>query len=362
MAPLREAAAFPTETRSAQSWSEVPWRCIALRVVNSAGPGERSTSSDTVGGTARLMFYSLLAISLMALDYRGQYVERFRGVASHLVEPVFWAVDIPFSSAESITASWRDRAENRRRIAELELQVTGARARLGRLADLESENAQLRLLLETARRTKHEFIAAEVASVDLDPFAHRILVRRGRADGIRPGMPVIDSRGVLGQVDQVLVGMSQVILISDPDHALPVQILPSGERTIAYGSGSLDRLRLTDLPMNARVGPGDLVVTSGIGGRFPPGLPVARIGSVQRQPGQAFATAIAAPLSAMDRNRLVLILEPAPRRQDETPAEPPASETGPTAPTGQPADQDAAVQQLQDENAETTESDEDRNP
>ncbi len=330
--------------------------------MNSPGPGDRGTASDTIGGTARLMFYSLLAISLMALDYRGQYVERFRSVASHLVEPMFWAVDIPFSSAHRITASWRDRAETRRRISELELEIARARARLGRLTDLESENAQLRLLLETARRSDQEFIAAELASVDLDPFAHRILVRRGRGDGIRTGMPVIDARGVLGQVDQVLVGMSQVILISDPDHALPVQILPSGERTIAYGSGSLGRLRLTDLPMNAQVYPGDLVVTSGIGGRFPSGLPVARIGSVQRQPGQAFATALAAPLSSMDRNRLVLILKAASQAGEDRSAEDPVSGTKWNSSLMQPPEQDVAAPPAENGDAEPTAPPEDQGP
>lgn len=324
--------------------------------------GTGGTVSDTIGGTARLMFYSLLAISMMALDYRGQYVERFRTVASHLVEPIFWAIELPFSSAERIATSWRDRAETGQRIAELELAIVKARARLGRLTDLESENAQLRILLETARRTDQDVIAAEVASVDLDPFAHRILVRRGRGDGIRPGMPVIDSRGVLGQVEQVLLGMSQVILISDPDHALPVQILPSGERTIAYGSGSLDRLRLTDLPMNAQVDRGNLVVTSGIGGRFPPGLPVARIGSIQRQPGQAFATAIAAPLSAMDRNRLVLILESAPRADENAPVQDSGAESGPDSPAGQAAEDAAAAQEPADENAAAAEPAEDEDP
>lgn len=280
--------------------------------MNGPGTGERGTTYDTVGGTARLMFYSLLAISLMALDYRGRYVERIQAVAAQLVEPIYWAVDLPSSGAESISTAWRDRVETERKMDELELDLARARARLGRLDDLESENEQLRAILATARRIDQEFIAAELASVDLDPFAHRIMVRRGRADGIEPGMPVVDAYGVLGQVDQVLSKMSRIILVSDPDHALPVQILPGGERTIAYGSGSLDRLRLTDLPMNASVEPGDLIVTSGIGGRFPSGLPVARVESVQRQPGQAFATAYAAPLSAMDRNRLVLILRALP--------------------------------------------------
>lgn len=271
---------------------------------------ERATTFDTVSGTARLMFYSLLAISLMSLDYRGQYVDRIRTLAGHLVEPVFWAVDLPFSGVERIAATWQDRAEARDRIRALELRLARARARLSRLPDLETENAQLRAVLETARRTQQEFIAAELAGIDLDPFAHRLIVRRGRFDGIRRGMPVIDARGVIGQVERVFSQLSQVILISDPDHALPVQILPGGERTIAYGSGSLDRLRLTDLPMNTAAQPGDLVVTSGIGGRFAPGLPVARIESLNRQPGQAFATANAKPLAAMDRNRLVLILKP----------------------------------------------------
>jgi len=332
--------------------------------VKGPGNGDRGTASDTVGGTARLMFYSLLAISLMALDYRGQYVERFRTVASHLVEPIFWAIELPFSSAERIAGSWRDRAETRNRIAELELEIAKARAHLGRLADLESENAQLRTLLDTARRTDQEFIAAELASIDLDPFAHRILVRRGRGDGIRPGMPVIDSRGVLGQVDRVLVGMSQVILISDPDHALPVQILPSGERTIAYGSGSLDRLRLTDLPMNAQVDPGDMVVTSGIGGRFPPGLPVARIGSVQRQPGQAFATAFAAPLSAMDRNRLVLIIKIAAQTGQDASSEQASEQATPESDpaTGQPMEDEAATRPPEGGDAGVAPPVEDENP
>lgn len=286
--------------------------------MNGAGAGNRTTAYDTVGGTARLMFYALLAISLMALDYRGQYLERFRTLAGHLVEPVFWAVDLPWSGIESTADILRDRAESGRRIAELELDLMQARARLGLLSDLQSENAQLRTVLDTARRIEQEFIAAELTGVDLDPFAHRIMVRRGRADGIRQGMPVVDARGVLGQVDQVMTGMSQIILISDPDHALPVQILPGGERTIAYGSGSPDRLRLTDLPMNAGVNPGDLIVTSGIGGRFPAGLPVARVESVQRQAGQPFATARATPLAAMARNRLVLILKAVPPADDDS--------------------------------------------
>jgi rod shape-determining protein MreC len=271
-------------------------------------PGDRGPGGAAASGTARLMFYALLAISLMALDHRGGYVERVRALADRAVEPLFWAVDFPFSGFRAIAAHFRDQAELSRRLTAMEAELDRARARLSRLDDLRIENARLRGLLETARRLDAEFIAAELASVDLDPFAHRVLVRRGHRAGVRRGMPVIDDTAVLGQVDRVYTHFAQIILISDPDHALPVQVLPGGERTIAYGSGSLDRLRLTDLPMNARMAPGDLVVTSGIGGRFPAGLPVARIEEVTRRPGRAFASATATPLAAMDRNRIVLIL------------------------------------------------------
>jgi rod shape-determining protein MreC len=274
-------------------------------------PGERTPGGGAAGGTARLMFYALVAISLMALDYRGGYVDRMRALAERAVEPLFWAVDLPFAGIDAVSERFRGQARLSQRVATLEAELGRARARLARLDDLRLENARLRSLLDTARRLDTEFIAAELAHVDLDPFAHRVLVRRGHHAGVRQGMPVIDDTAVLGQVDGVYRHFAQIILISDPDHALPVQILPGGERTIAYGSGSLDRLRLTDLPMNARMAPGDLVVTSGIGGRFPAGLPVARIEEVTRRPGRAFATATAAPLAAMDRNRVVLILREA---------------------------------------------------
>lgn len=303
--------------------------------MNSAGTGDRATTFESAGGTARLMFYALLAITLMALDYRGHYVERFQSIAGQLVEPIFWAVDLPFSGVERLSVAWRERNRVARRVDELELELARARARLGRLQDLTLENAQLRALLETRRRTEHDFVAAELANIDLDPFAHRLMVRRGRSDGIQPGMPVVDARGVLGQVDQVFTRLSRIVLITDPDHALPVQILPGGERTIAYGSGSLDLLRLTDLPMNADISPGNLIVTSGIGGRFAPGLPVARVDSIRRQPGQAFATALATTLSAMDRNRLVLIMKP-----DQNPvAEPTRNDDAETNPAEQQAGQ-----------------------
>ena len=267
------------------------------------------------------MFYALLAISLMALDYRGQYVDYVRAAGARLVEPLMLAVDLPGLGLERFSALLRERASRERELRALRADLARARAELGLLTDLAVENDRLRILLDTARRTEFEFITASIAGVDLNPFAHRLELRRGRRGGVRPGMPVMDENGVIGQVESAASFSARIVLISDPDHALPVQILPSGERTIAYGSGSLDRIRLTDLPMNTDIQPGDQVVTSGLGGRFPPGLPVARIESVRRDPGALFADADAVPMAAMGRNRIVLLLDLPASGMPGTPAE-----------------------------------------
>jgi len=261
-------------------------------------------------GTARLMFYALLAITLMALDYRGQYVDRLHAIGARLAEPLILAVGLPVSGISQSLEKLRQRAALEQELDALRLESARLRALLSRTVDLERENTRLRGLLAAGRRAGFDFIAAELMAVDLDPFAHRIVVRGGRRDDVRRGMPVIDDRGVIGQVDEVMLYTARVVLISDPDHALPVQILPSGERTILYGSGLRDRLRLSDLPMNTPIEPGDLIVTSGLGGRFPAGLPVARVRSLSRPAGQPFASAEAVALAAMDRNRVVLLLAP----------------------------------------------------
>lgn len=282
------------------------------------GPlGQRGLTSVS-GGTARLIAYSLLAITLMALDYRGRYVDHLRDVANQLVEPLVLLVDLPFHGADRLQEFWTERGELVERIRLLERERVRQDAMLGDLADLAVENARLRELLDMARRQERRYLAAELAAIGLDPFAHRILIKRGSSDGVEVGMPVIDARGVLGQIEQVDRYSARVILLTDPDHALPVQILPSGERTVAYGSGRVDRLRLNDLPMNTNVDIGDLVVTSGLGGQFTAGLPVGRLIALERAEGQPFARAEVEPLAGMDRNRMVLILQAVPDAEAET--------------------------------------------
>jgi rod shape-determining protein MreC len=295
------------------------------------GPYGQRALIGVSGGTARLMAYSLLAITLMALDFRGRYVDQLRDVATQFVEPLVLVIDLPFHGADRLVEFWTQRTELVERIRQLERDAVRQNAMLGDLADLAVENARLRELLDAAPRPGRRFLAAELAAIDLDPFAHRIVIKRGRVDGVDVGMPVIDAGGVLGQIEQTDRNTSRVILLTDPDHALPVQILPAGERTVAYGSGRVDRLRLNDLPMNTAVEVGDLVVTSGLGGRFTAGLPVGRLVALERPAGQPFARAEVEPLAAMDRNRMVLVLQAVPAPSDESDAGAAAAEVGESA-------------------------------
>ena len=162
-----------------------------------------------------------------------------------------------------------------------------------------------------------EFQFAELVSVDLDPFSHKVVVNRGALDGVHTGQAVIDGAGVMGQVENVHPHFSTIRLISDPNHALPVQINRTGLRTIAFGSGETGALKMPGVPRQADVREGDLVVTSGLGNRFPGGYPVAIISRINRQEGQTFVLVEATPLAALDRGREVLLIRTPDTAQEE---------------------------------------------
>ena len=144
--------------------------------------------------------------------------------------------------------------------------------------------------------------------MDLDPFSHKVLIDRGSSDGVSRGQAVIDGAGVMGQVEEVHLHFSTVRLISDPNHALPVQINRTGLRTVAFGTGQTGCLSMPSVPREADVREGDLIVTSGLGDRFPGGYPVARVSGINREEGLTFAQVEAQPLAALDRGREVLLI------------------------------------------------------
>ena len=258
--------------------------------------------------TARLMIYGLLAVILMAMDQRGRYVPRIRGMALYLVEPVYHVVEWPVRAARNVFGQFQSRRSLRHDNQALRKQLLSQQGALQRFAALVEENRRLRSLIEGAQGQTFEFQFAELVSVDLDPFSHKVVVNRGALDGVHTGQAVIDGAGVMGQVEDVHPHFSTIRLISDPNHALPVQINRTGLRTIAFGSGETGALKMPGVPRQADVREGDLIVTSGLGNRFPGGYPVAVISRISRREGQTFILVEAMPLAALDRGREVLLI------------------------------------------------------
>ena len=276
-------------------------------VTGHAGVGAKI--SGQAAQTARLMLYSLLAVVLMAMDHRGQYVPRLRGMANYLVEPVYQVIDWPVQALRGVFSFFQNTRALLRENERLQERLLARQGELQQLDALREENRRLRQLLDGAAAVRHEFQFAELIAVDLDPFAHKVVIDRGAARGVTPGQAVIDGRGVMGQVEDVQRHIATVRLISDPNHALPVQINRTGLRAVAFGTGDTARLRLPSLPREADVREGDLLVTSGLGDRFPGGYPVARIERIDRREGQMFAAVEARPLAALDRGREVLLIK-----------------------------------------------------
>lgn len=273
-------------------------------------PGVKANFFGPGAQTARLMLYGLLAIVLMAIDQRGHYIPRLRALVGNAAEPLYHLVDWPVRAAESVAGQFRDREQLEAKNAQLRAALLAQEADLQRLETLAGENRRLRALLEGAQSLVFKTRFAELVRVDLDPFSHQVMINKGSADGVEVGQAVIDAEGVMGQVEDVTLHMSRVRLISDPNHALPVQINRTGLRAIALGTGETGALVLNSVPLEADVREGDLVVTSGLGDRFPGGYPVAAVSSVLREEGQTFAEVIARPLASLDRGREVLLIVP----------------------------------------------------
>lgn len=284
-----------------------------------ASPGSGSRFSGPGGHTARLMLYGLTAIVLMALDQRGHYVPKIRAAAEYLAEPVYHVVEWPVRAAGNLFTQFSSRRSLRHENEQLKELLLSQGGALQRLDALTAENKRLRSLFEGAQGQEFEYRFAELLQVDLDPFSHKVLIDRGSLDGVNRGQAVIDGDGVMGQVEEVHLHFSTVRLISDPNHALPVQINRTGLRTIAFGSGETGNLSLSSVPRQADVREGDLIVTSGLGDRFPGGYPVARVTAIDREEGKTFALVEASPLAALGRGREVLLIVKQPPEPEPEP-------------------------------------------
>jgi len=257
---------------------------------------------------SRVLIAAGLSIALIVADHRQQHLEQLRSTLAVIVYPLHYLASLPDTLGQALQGRLAKEEELRRSNRELQRDNLMLRARMQQFESLESENRRLRDLLGSSIRIGERVLIAELLSVDLDPYRQQVLINKGSATGIFPGQPVLDANAVMGQVVQVNPLTSSVLLITDASHALPVQINRNGLRTIAAGTGLINRLELSHLPNNADVREGDLLVTSGLGGHFPPGYPVARVAEVRHEPGKPFATVIATPTARLDRSREVLLV------------------------------------------------------
>jgi rod shape-determining protein MreC len=264
--------------------------------------------SESEVGPIRLMLYLLAAVALMVTDQRTAFVERARSSALAMVQPLYLIAALPAQLAAGASDTFTSHASLLEERQQLSRQLLVAQARLDRLYAVQQENVRLRELLGGTRGLQLSVQLANVMDVDLDPFRHRILIDVGSNRGAREGLALIDAHGVVGQILQVSAFNSTALLISDPNHSVPVQIVRTGLRTIAYGTGQTDRLRLPNIPQSADIAEGDQLVTSGIGGRFPAGLAVGTVTSIEDDDTRLFLVASARPSARLDRSGEVLLL------------------------------------------------------
>jgi rod shape-determining protein MreC len=296
------------------------------------------TSQRTTGLLLRCVLYSLLALGLIIVDKRYEHLIKIRQFLSVVAYPVQVAVASPFDGWNWFRDSVTTRDALRADKAKLEAELRVAQFRLQRYEALEAETQRLRGLRDSTAGVTDRFVIGDVMDVDLDAFRERVLVDKGAGDGVYVGQAVLDSGGVFGQVARVGQLTSEVILVSDPAHAIPVQINRTGLRTIAVGTGDLSRLKLPYLPTSADVIVGDLLVTSGLGGGFPAGYPVGTVAEVKRDPAQSLADVDVKPAAALDRSRELMFvwLKPQAAEVLPQPAAPKPSAPKPPAPK-QPA-------------------------
>lgn len=266
----------------------------------------RAPHSHALG--LRFSLLAALSILLLVIDYRDNHLDTVRTAIGATVYPLRVMVDAPVSVwrwASETTASRSDlQSENERLHSERLL----THARLQQLSALEAENSRLRAMLDATRRVRDEVRVAQIMSVSSDPFQHVLVIDKGSRDGVYDGQAMIDDSGVVGQIIQTGLLSSQGILISDPDHALPVEVNRNGLRTVALGTGKYERLDLPFLANNADIRVDDLLVTSGLGGEFPAGYPVAVVTSVMLNPQESFAEVSAKPVAALNQVRELMLI------------------------------------------------------
>jgi rod shape-determining protein MreC len=255
-----------------------------------------------------LFFFATLSLAMLVIDARFRYVEGLRSWLALAAYPLQRAALAPFEVGERVSGYFSTQtrlvAENERlRAKALEYSQDAQRFQAA-----QAEAAELRRVIGAGEHLDLKAIPAEVLYASRDPYAHKIFIDRGQVQGVRAGSPVTDEAGVIGQVTRVHPFVSEVTLLTNPDQAVPVQVVRNGLRAIAFGGGASGMLELRFTALNAEVQNGDQLITSGIDGTYPAGLPVATVVHIERDADHTFQRVLCRPAAGVDRGRYVLVV------------------------------------------------------
>jgi rod shape-determining protein MreC len=276
----------------------------------------------------RLVFFAVLSLLLMFVDARYRYLESARSALSVLISPIQRLATVPGVLWQQAGDFFITQSTQHSLIAEnneLHQQHQSDAAQLLQLQALQSENQQLRKLVDLPIRSEFTTQLAEIIYAERDVFKRKVLVNKGADADVQLGEVVMDDAGIVGQVTRVYPWLSEVTLITEKDHAVPVQVVRNGLRTILFGTGDTSQLSLRYMPVSADIQNDDVLVTSGIDGIYPPGIPVARVIKIERDAAYPFARVTCLPLAGVDKHRHLLILSNLPKLPDR-PAEAPAKD------------------------------------
>ena len=247
------------------------------------------------------------------IDSSSDYLRGFRQATSPWIEPVIGMAHLPLRLSSGVSDTFQTIVDRGERVDALEAENFELRALASRMAGLVAENARLRALLGSSSQIKSDALIAEVLSLEQRSDRHRLILDKGERDGVRVGQAVIDSTGLLGQVTEVMPGLSKVMLVTDPSHAVPMLNERTGQQVIAEGTGDRQQLSVRFISVSADIRLGDSLVTSGLGRRFPRGYPVGQISNIEMIPGESFQSvdmSISSKPHAIDHVLLLSLVEP----------------------------------------------------
>ena len=257
----------------------------------------------------RLVFTLIFSFAIMYLDFNGKYLNTLRSYLSAAVYPVHVLVNTPKNLFSAISGKINKQEKLDLINQDIKKENIILKSKIQQIYKLESENKRLRALLDSKPEHQNELIFAEIVSINNDVNKHRIMINKGSRENVYSGDVVSDSKGIIGQIIRDHIFGSEVLLITDPEHAIPIEVARNGLRSIAIGVGNYDHIVLNYLPISADINKGDVLITSGLGGKYPEGYPVATVESIANLSGEPFLEIEAKPFAELQNINEVWVIK-----------------------------------------------------